>query len=187
MNLLLPSDLPSQACERAVYVEIFGKEPTSQHGTFFDIDVMEWIALLNFLSALAPEVMSGRKFYPTEKADDLDAATADALATRLERALDYGVARRVALVHASKLEMLPNQPCALCRGTGRRNLRREPPDGTKLCGGCKGGGFVRPAATLYPFNVENLHDFTGFLRSSGGFTIARIPRHWLYRPRKWKR
>ena len=64
----------------------------------------------------------------------LEAADAVALADRLQTEIDAGHAARYGQLRASELEALPQVPCALCEGAGRRT---PPPENGR--GRCSDG------------------------------------------------
>ena len=78
--------------------------------------------------------------------------------------------------YAFQQELMPNEPCIICAGTGIRKPgphrgAGDPRQGGIKCNSCEGAGYVCAWASHYPFSTENVAAFAAFLRESGGFSI----------------
>jgi hypothetical protein len=103
----------------------------------------------------------------------------------LQREVDAGRTEAYARRYASEREMMPDEPCNACAGTGvRKNVRHRDADENPFphcgvgdlkeggkCYRCQGTGYIRPRTSEYEFSTENVTDFIAFLRKSGGFSI----------------
>jgi hypothetical protein len=91
----------------------------------------------------------------------------------LEREIASGGTALHDLAYNAANAALPDEPCSICGGgTGQR---AEPPQigpGATPCNGCNATGKTRPFQTWYPFSVDNVKEFAGFLAASGGFEIC---------------
>ncbi|MBV2205702.1 MAG: hypothetical protein KUL87_09795 [Pseudomonas sp.] len=101
----------------------------------------------------------------------LDGPASLELANRLAAALQSGLVEQYAQDYAGFLAALPDEPCTICAGTGKR---AEPPHtgaGTLPCNGCESSGRKPHFATHYPFSAENVREFEAFLRDCREFNI----------------
>src|SRR5215831_1595708 len=156
-------------------VDCIGKNPTSEIGKYFHNTWWSWRPLADYACTVAPDITAKCKSWQSNDGDGLEASGAIALADRLQAEIDSGRAENYAQIRASQLERLPNVPCALCEGTGRR---KPPPQSGRgdvrtgiKCNGCDGGGYEADWDTYYSFDIDNLKEFVAFLRDSGGFSI----------------
>ncbi len=169
-------------------MDVYGRNPTAEVGTYFRNNVWWWRPLANLCQAMAPEICKACKHWQSNEGDGLDAAAAMALGEVLERRIRDGTVARYVLQREQYLERLPDETCELCHGTGIRGdaigvahgqteqFITEPADHPRLgqkgwCNGCDGRGTVRPFATNYPCSVENVAEFAAFCKASGGFEI----------------
>ena len=156
-------------------MDVIGLKPTTKEGECFRNNVCTWQPLADYCMKVAPDIAVRCKYWRSNDGDGLDEADSVALADVLQKEIDSGRCGSYARIQESELELLPNEPCEMCGGTG---IRKPPPeygagDGVTgiECNGCKGSGFKRPWACLYRFAVDNVKKFTIFLRGCGGFQI----------------
>jgi hypothetical protein len=175
-------------------MDVLGKNPTSEAGEYFRNNAWYWRPLAEYCFEVAPDVAALCKHWGTNDGDGLDERNSLLLADALQREIDSGRCKRWGEVRASERERLPNEPCKLCEATGTRKPLPEivpgdedelfprykgeielgagdPANGGIKCNACNGEGYVRPWATWYAFEVENVQEFVTFLRASGGFAI----------------
>jgi len=151
-------------------MDVGGKAPRSTTGEYFRNNVWWWRPLADYCLQVAPEICEpdGEEVYwHTNDGDGLDDAHAVALSARLQDEIDSGRTAAFADSRMAELNAMPDETCDLCHGTGRR-------DDTIMqgvCNVCEGAGYVRPFATWYAFNVENVQEWVNFLRDCGGFEI----------------
>jgi hypothetical protein len=171
--------------ERPMGMDIYGRNPTDERGRYFRNTIDWWHPLARYLTMIAPDICAPCRYWHANEGDGLDAAGAVALADALQKEVDAGRTETYARRNTSEREMMPNEPCDACAGTGVRNHVRhrgagENPflhcgvghlkEGGKCCR-CQGTGYIRPWISEYEFSTENVADFVAFLRKSGGFSI----------------
>jgi hypothetical protein len=158
-------------------MDVVGRHPNNDHGSYFRNNVWWWRPLADYCITIAPDICAPCKFWYSNDRDGLDGKGAVALAEALQKEVDSGRTEAYAKRYAWEQELLPNEPCRICEGTGVRNpgpsggagdLR----EGGIRCNSCEGAGYVPAWATHYPFSTENVTEFIVFLRDSGGFSIS---------------
>jgi hypothetical protein len=126
-------------------MDVFGNKPNSEAGEHFRCNVWGWHPLAKYCCEVAPDITSKCKHWHSNDADGLAAEDARQLAIRVQAEIDSGRAQAYAQRHASANAMLPNEPCAICAGTGTRKPVPElgagnPNAGGIKCNGCDGSG-----------------------------------------------
>jgi len=122
----------------------------------------------------------------------LDVQWSIRLADALDEMLSTGEAEAYVNVREAMLKQLPCEICSLCEGTGLRsvqpgrqrgipecNIAQEEdctPDHpafseTDWCGRCNGRGSLPNWETYYHVDLDDIREFSAFLRASGGFQI----------------
>jgi hypothetical protein len=162
-------------------MDVVGENARSEVGKYFGNNGRYWHALADYVYSLAPEVAAHCRHWHTNDGDGLNDADSIALADVIDRELRNGRCERYAKRYASKLEMMPDEPCFICYGTGTRKPVQlgtrgepgpgDPQNGGIKCNGCDGSGYRRPWETMHEFAVENVRKFAAFLRECGGFRI----------------
>lgn len=148
-----------------------GMDVYGTNGTYFRNNVWWWHPLWNYCCLVAPEICDGVKYGHTNDGDGLNRVNSVALAEILRAEIKSGATAKYSREYAKAQKALPDEPCNICGGTGKR---KEPPavgPGKIKCNGCGGKGRVRPFGTNYPFSVENVREFAAFLEKCGGFEI----------------
>jgi hypothetical protein len=156
-------------------MDVFGRNPTTKEGEYFHNTVWWWRPLADYVCRIAPEITSACRYWQSKDGDGLVAQASIALANKLQGEIDSGGVLAYEMRRNSRLELMPNEPCDFCEGTGRRKPAPQCGAGdvrTGICNKCDGEGHVRPAITEYPFSVENVQRFIVFLRGCGGFCIS---------------
>ena len=152
-------------------MDVVGKNPTSNEGQHFRRNVWVWHPLADICDEFGGAVAAKVESWCTNDGCGLDDADSKTLADMLDEARVIG---RIALYVETRnrlLARMPDEPCSICGGTGKR---REVPDigpGDKPCNGCGATGSVRPFDTNFHVSVEDVQEFATFLRASGGFEI----------------
>lgn len=157
-------------------MDVIGRNATTKEGEYFRNNVWWWRPLAEYIIEVAPDIAKHCQHWGTNDGDGLNAAQSIMLADALQIEIDSGRAERYRLMRVSVIEMMPDEQCDLCEGTGVRKAVPQAGagdlrDGGIKCNGCDGKGFKRPWAASYPFSVENVQEFVTFLRGSGGFKI----------------
>lgn len=148
-------------------MDVYGKAATSDVGKYFRNNCWWWRPLARYAVEVAPEVTAACTHWQSNDGDGLDADGALKLAEALQAEIDAGRTSAREKEYMALLDALPDIPCNICGGSGRRN-DMEVANG---CNKCHGKGRVRPDETSYPFSAENVQEFVSFLRASGGFEI----------------
>lgn len=152
-------------------MDVFGKSPISERGRYFRNNVWWWHPLWDYCESIAPDIIPQSNLGHSNDGWGLGSRAARKLADRLAAALASGETEQYAQSYAAFLKALPDEPCTICGGTGKR---AEPPHtgpGPLPCNGCNGSGRTPHFDTHYPFSVENVREFEAFLRDCGGFEI----------------
>jgi hypothetical protein len=158
-------------------MDVYGREPISETGTYFRNNVWWWRPLWNYCITQHPDLTEQVVDGQSNSGDGLDAKNAFALGKRLQEDIDSGVVAQYEKEYREYIEALPMNDCEYCQATGHRvweansinNNTNEP--FTTICNACNGEGKVEDYAANYPFSVQNVQEFSKFLVSSGGFNI----------------
>jgi hypothetical protein len=138
-------------------MDVIGRKPTSKRGEYFRNSIHSWHPLADYCISVAPDICAACKHWHGNEGDGLDAVGATALADALQAELDNGRTAAYAAAHAND----PPHPIA----QGIVNMM------TSMISTVEG---VAPA-DVAPIGkkplVENVTNFVGFLRDSGGFSI----------------
>ena len=164
-------------------MDVFGKT-----GNYFRRNVWGWHPLAGYIRDNFPEIAADCQYWHSNDGDGLDADGALALADAIDAAVADGGAARYIAERDAGLAALPNETCRQCSGSGVRTdsvgvsmkqpERRITADGhprqgqVGWCNGCDGRGFNRPSETHYSIDIDDLREFSAFLRESGGFEIC---------------
>lgn len=154
-------------------MDVFGKDATSEVGSYFRRNVWGWRPLWQYVEDTHPDLARLVEYPQTNDGDGLDADGSAELARRLRDDLLDGTVEEYVTARNLLLEAMPDTPCDVCEGTGQR------PDGLyglewkkPGCNGCDGKGTVRPWDTWYSLDVEDVREFADFLADCGGFAIC---------------
>jgi hypothetical protein len=153
-------------------MDVYGKAPTSETGKYFRRSVWGWRPLWTYCEETAPEISEKVAYGHTNDGDGLGVEDSIALSQHLREEIASGCTARYIRERDDRLASLPDEPCRICDGTGRR---LPPPDvgaGTRPCNGCSSRGMVRPFETHYGLLVEDVTEFADFLSDCGGFEIC---------------
>ena len=118
----------------------------------------------------------------------LDVQWSIRLADALDEMLSTGEAEAYVNVRDAMLKQLPSEICSLCEGTGLRSVQPDIPEcnivleedctpdhpafsETDWCGRCNGRGSLPNWETYYHVDLDDIREFSAFLRASGGFQI----------------
>lgn len=157
-------------------MDVIGKNPTSEVGSYFRNTDTWWPLLAEYVCKIAPEVASNCIYWQSNDGDGLSEDDSRMLAKILQNEIDSGRTEIYAQRRQWELEMMPNERCKLCDGTGTRSpspdhATGEPYKHGIVCNRCHGEGYLQPWATEYVFCVQNVQRFANFLRTCGGFEI----------------
>jgi hypothetical protein len=151
-------------------------------GTSLSVSWWDWRAVAVYCFEIAPGVCNGSHHVAKWQSNDgcMTAAEADLLAAVLQTEIDSGRAKRYAQEYIRALERLPDVPCNLCGGTGKRapfrlfsaRQPRLPKTESIECNGCDGYGARRPDQCSYSFDVKVLQQLATFLKHCNGFVVT---------------
>jgi hypothetical protein len=150
---------------------VSGKEPSSEAGEYFRNNVWWWHPLWDYCCSVAPDICDKVEYAHSNDGDGLGKRDSTRLAKVLKAEVSSGRTRVYQELREADLNSMPDEPCQICAGTGKRSEPPESGAGDIPCNGCAAKGTVRPWATHYPFSVENVQRFILFLEGCGGFTI----------------
>jgi len=153
-------------------MDVYGRKPDAEVGEYFRNNVWWWRPLADYILEVTPAIASKCKYWHSNDGDGLTKTQALALADVLQGEIDNGSCAEYARFRENQHKALPDEPCTICGGTGKR---AEPPQtgpGDRPCNVCGETGTRRPWATMYPFSVENVQAFVEFCHHSGGFRIC---------------
>ena len=169
-------------------MDVYGKAPTSEKGSYFRNNVWWWRPLWDYCLENHPSITEGVENGHYNDGDGLDADGAAELGRRLLEDISSGFAEKWQTGYREYIASLPRVTCTHCEGTGIRtdnvgvemgfHTQELEPELAILtgrthgwCNGCRGEGTKEPWGAQYPFSVENLREFAEFLVASGGFEI----------------
>jgi hypothetical protein len=162
-------------------MDVLGNAPTAKAGRYFRNNLWWWRPLWAYCCEVYPPCCEVNGH--TNDGDGLDAERAAELSVTLRGEVDAGHTAAYAAIRQAEIDAMPNTPCDLCEGTGRRLVSTDGPGAVPLprdspvgvwiaCNGCQGTGSTKPWAALYCFDVENVREFAEFCAASGGFRIC---------------
>jgi len=147
--------------------DVYGNKPKSKKGEYFRNNVWWWHPLWGYCCETYPDICSKVKYGHSNDGDGLKSTNSKKLSLALKRDLDNGKVLLYQTKREEELKALPRIECTLCKGSGIRNDEYVQGE----CNACKGDGTVSHFETNYPFSVENVEEFQGFLEECGGFKI----------------
>jgi hypothetical protein len=171
--------------------DVIGKNPTSEVGSYFRNNVWWWHPLADYCIRVAPDICAKCTYWHSNDGDGLGLCDSVKLADALDAEIASGACARFSRVYAKAQKALPRETCSFCGGSGIRtdavgieggwpdrivtvekgDEPNNPRAGQKgSCNSCKGWGTRKSFS--YPFSVENVREFSKFLRDSGGFEIG---------------
>lgn len=175
-------------------MDVFGKNPISDEGKYFQRNVWHWRRLADVVCVLEPELASKCKYWQSNDGAGLNAKDATVMAARLDEHVAQGTVKDYIEREDAAIARLPREKCEICNGTGIRTDdigekngmpdkivevgpddedQDNPRKGLKgWCNGCNGYGSRRNSASMYWVTVEDVTEFAKFMRASGGFQIC---------------
>jgi hypothetical protein len=149
--------------------DLYGIKPKNKKGEYFRNNVWWWRPLWEYISKTCDDILTSDDRVAGGFNDGcrISKDKAEKIAKRLSKLIKDGDTKEWEVTRAKTLDMLPDEKCDLCDGTGIRK-DMEVNDG---CNKCHGKGTVRPLITWYPFSVDNVKEFIEFAENSGGFKI----------------
>lgn len=170
-------------------MDVYGKNPTTEVGSYFRANVWYWHPLWEYCERAFPEYAGKVEHGHSNDGDGLDAGDSKALAGAIRESLTNGNAQAYAEERNAYLASLERPTCELCEGTGIRSDKVGVDNGMPTkelapeqaiilgrthgwCNACNGDGDKDAWETNYPFDLEVLAEFADFLDECGGFEIC---------------
>lgn len=169
-------------------MDVYGKNPTTERGSYFRNNVWWWRPLWDYCEKVAPDLCEGVSghFNDGDGLDEDDAAT---LALRLFAEIETGRTAEYEKAYNFALAQIPREKCKHCDATGIRTdevgvemgmPERELEPAVAIivgrthgwCNACGGEGMRDSMLSEYPFSVDNVREFATFAEESGGFSIC---------------
>ena len=170
-------------------MDVYGKNPSSEKGSYFRNNVWYWRPLWGYCEELHHDLCHKVEYGHSNDGDGLDADDARLLGERLLADIANGVTAEYERQHNEYIASLPRTDCQYCGATGIRTDEVGVENGmpTKeldaeiailvgrthgYCNACRGEGKQDPWLANYPFDVNNVREFAEFLLDCGGFEIC---------------
>ena len=151
-------------------MDVYGEQPKGKRGEHFRNSCWYWPPLWDFVHDQCGNIITERDHQAGHYNNGylIEAEKAEKVAARLMALCASGMVLDVEREHRRLQDAMPDEICDLCGGTGKRTDMIV----QNGCNKCEGKGSVRPYATYYPFEAENVLEFAEFCEQSGGFRIS---------------
>lgn len=157
-------------------MDVYGRNPKSEVGQYFRNNVWWWHPLWDCCEHFFPEITSKVKYAHDNSGDGLNGRDARKLGFYLEKVINDGkVEKYIEAFNQVKEEAEP-QTCFYC--DNQYALLEQSSDNqgylfkAEHCKICKGTGKVSNNIKSYSINLENVQNFSEFLKECGGFRIC---------------
>lgn len=157
-------------------MDVIGKNPTSDVGSYFLNTTWWWTPLAEYCSEVAPEIAGKCTYWHSNDGDGLSEGHSRMLANILQNEIDSGRTEAYARRRQLELATMPNEPCDSCHDIGTPKPTPDCATGDlsksgMTCNQCDEKGHHRPWPAEHVFCVQNVQRFANFLRACGGFEI----------------
>lgn len=168
-------------------MDVYGRKPTSAEGKYFRRNVWGWRPLATYLTTTFPNITQHCKYWQSNDGGGLGMLLSLSLARGIDKDIEDGHAAQYIAERDAHLANLKPVPCQHCNGVGRMTgtknavFERVHEDGDtkprltvvqKKCSMCDGTGEHLPFDTWYSLTLEDLVEFSAFLKVCGGFKIC---------------
>jgi len=148
-------------------MDISGIKPVSETGSYFRNNVWWWRPLWHYCCVVGKDLINedtadGCSY---NGGNGLNADDAAKLAVILQTKIADGHTKTWKEERDLYLESLPDENCGRCNNNNRGNSKKED------CKACDGKGTREHFSRNYPFEVDNVDNFSNFLLDSGGFEV----------------
>ena len=169
-------------------MDVYGVNPTEEVGYYFRRNVWGWRPLWNYVEDLHPEIAQLVPHAHSNDGDGLSRWRSTQLADLLDEDIESGKAQEYIDTRDRVIAEIPMEPCEYCESTGirkdsvgveagmpERELEKE--FAKKLgrthgtCNACHGLGECEPFQRWYFLDLDDIKEFSAFVRASGGFEI----------------
>jgi hypothetical protein len=151
-------------------MDVYGSNPKSDIGKIFRRNVWGWHSMWEYVEHEYPDIATKVKGAHTNDGGYLEESDCIDLSNRID--IDFKIGKIHAYIYeCSKfLDSLSDVDCYACLGFGvTRSGVFHPSEG--VCRQCQGKGKARPYAYNYMPRIDDLVEFSMFLKSCGGFKI----------------
>ena len=148
-------------------MDISGRKPVSETGSYFRNNVWWWRPLWSYCCNVGEDLIDKETAEGCTYNDGkgLNANDAAKLGVLLQAKIADGHTKLWKNERELWLESLEDENCIVCNNNNRGKRKK------KDCHGCKGKGTQENWLKSYPFDVENVKEFSNFLIDSGGFEV----------------
>ena len=154
-------------------MDVYGLNPQNETGNYFRNNVWHWHPLWDFCCDIDPSLVNKVPLAHSNDGDGLkDCEECLNLANKIDNSINNGYAEFYIQQREIEIKNKPDLVCHICDGTGQR------PDGLygiewkqDGCNACNGSGYVKDPSSHYHLNLENIKEFSSFLKNCGGFQI----------------
>lgn len=170
-------------------MDVYGKNPKSEAGSYFRRNVWGWHPLWDYVENQHPEIAELVEHAHSNDGDGLDEEKSVELAKLLMDDYTSGKVAEYIAERNKALSELPFEDCHICEGKGIRtdqlgkeagwDTKELEPDiaiivgrTTGSCNACGGVGKRENWATNYYLEEDDIKEFADFLVECGGFEIC---------------
>lgn len=170
-------------------MDVYGKNPKSEAGSYFRRNVWGWHPLWDYVENQHPEIAELVEYAHSNDGDGLDEEKSLELAKLLMDDYNSGRVAEYIAERNKALSELPFEDCQICEGTGIRTdelgvqagwpEKELEPDIAIIvgrtkgsCNACGGVGKRENWATNYYLEEDDIKEFADFLVECGGFEIC---------------
>ena len=148
-------------------MDVSGKNPVSETGEYFRNNCWWWRPLWHYCCTVGEDLIDEDTACGCAYNDGkgLNAIKAAKLAVILKAKIADGHTKIWKKERELYLESLPDENCGRCNNNNRGNSKKED------CKACDGKGTREHFSRNYPFEVDNVDNFSNFLLDSGGFEV----------------
>ena len=148
-------------------MDVCGIKPVSETGSYFRNNVWWWRPLWQYCCVVGKDLIdedtSAGCCY--NEGNGLNANDAAKLGVTLQAKIADGHTELWKNERELHLESLPDENCCVCNNNNRGYKKK------KECKSCDCKGTVDSWQKSYPFDIENVENFSNFLINSGGFKV----------------
>jgi hypothetical protein len=170
-------------------MDVYGKNPSSEVGTYFRRNVWGWHPLWEYVENVHPNFAEKVAHAHSNDGDGLESDDSTQLAIALRADLMRGDAQEYIDERNKYLSELERPTCEYCKGTGIRSdavgIENKMPEReleTEMailmgrthgfCNACRGEGKTDAWESSYSLDLDDIKEFADFLENCGGFEIC---------------
>jgi len=139
-------------------------------GAYFRNNVWWWRPLWTYVAKVCHDILNEEDIENgfSNSGHLIDKDKSERVGLRLLHLYEQGKSKEYEVAYMKELNELPLIKCDLCKGTGVRKDMKV----NNGCNKCSGKGKVQQWQTMYPFEADNVKEFSRFCLKSGGFEIS---------------